>query len=372
MVSTEERLRITYRIHHPDPQGVVDAIRVEQTIEFPYRLAPEWIQRQVVGRIDGAEVDGSTGVFTVSYDPGVVGGGLVQLLNVLWGNVSLFEGVRVESLELPRSVVDQLPGPRYGVAGLRRHIGAGVRPLLTTALKPMGLAPDDLADDAGVLAGAGFDIIKDDHGLSDQPWARWGERVRRCADAVHEANARYGTQAVYAPSLNVPAPEVVDRAHQARELGAGALLVLPGLVGFDLMRALAADDELALPIMSHPSMLGSTVVNPGQGIRHGIVFGMLCRLAGADISIFPNYGGRFSFSEAECGDIRDECLAPIHGVAATYPAPGGGMTLARVPELLEFYGRDVALLVGGALHDGDLAENARALRAAVDAAEVVG
>lgn len=357
-----DRLRVTYRISGDDPRSVVDAIRVEQTIEFPYRLAPEWIQRDVVGRVEAAAGD----TFTVSYDAGVVRGGLVQLLNVLWGNVSLFEAVRIEGLELPASVLVSLPGPRFGTDGLRRLLQAEGRPLLTTALKPMGLSVDELARDAAVLAAAGFDIIKDDHGLADQPWAPWEKRVRRCAAAVQEANARHGTSGVYAPSLNVNSPEVLDRAHQAKEFGAGALLVLPGLVGFDMMRALAADAELGLPIMSHPSMLGSTVIHRDQGIRHGIVLGLLCRIAGADISIFPNYGGRFSFSQAECADIRDECLAPLGAMAATFPSPGGGMTLDRVPELLEFYGRDVAVLVGGALHDGDLEQNARKLRAAVE------
>ncbi len=36
-------------------------------------------------------------------------------------------------------------------------------------------------------------------------------------------------------------------------------------------------------------------------------------------------------------------------VAPTLPTPAGGITLDRVPELLGFYGRDVMLLVGGAL-----------------------
>jgi len=31
------------------------------------------------------------------------------------------------------------------------------------------------------------------------------------------------------------------------------------------------------------------------------------------------------------------------------PVPAGGMTIARVPEMLDFYGSDVMLLIGGAL-----------------------
>jgi ribulose-bisphosphate carboxylase large chain len=33
------------------------------------------------------------------------------------------------------------------------------------------------------------------------------------------------------------------------------------------------------------------------------------------------------------------------------PVPAGGMTTDRVPEMLDFYGADVMLLIGGALLD---------------------
>jgi ribulose-bisphosphate carboxylase large chain len=32
-----------------------------------------------------------------------------------------------------------------------------------------------------------------------------------------------------------------------------------------------------------------------------------------------------------------------------FPAPGGGMSLQRIPELLKFYGNEVIFLVGGDL-----------------------
>lgn len=357
-----DRLVVVYDIQGTSPRAVVDAIRVEQTIEFPYELAPDWIQQTVVGRVE--DEDGSR--ITVSYAEEVLGGGLVQLLNVIWGNVSLFEGVRVVGLELPGSVLADLPGPRFGVPGMRQLLDAPDRALLATALKPMGRYPHELAADAATIAGAGFDVVKDDHGLADQPWARWEERVARCAEAVADANAGTGGRSLYMPALNVPSTELLDRAHRAKELGAGALLVLPGLVGFDGLRALAADDSLALPLMTHPSMLGSTVVNRGQGIRHGLLLGLLCRVAGADMCIFPNLGGRFSFTPEQCADIRDECARELPGTPAALPAPGGGMTVERVPELLGFYGNDVTLLVGGALHRGDLAGNARTMRRQVE------
>lgn len=351
------RLEVDYRISIGDPREIADAIRVEQTIEFPVDLAPDWISETVVGhveRCDGSEV-------TISYDTRTTGGGLNQLLNVLWGNVSLFAGVRITDIRLPNTYLSTYRGPRFGISGLRQRLDAPSGPLICTAVKPMGTSAHDLGDMAATLARSGFHIIKDDHGLADQPWALWSDRVRVIAESVNEARDAAGTHSLYMPSLNVPADRIMDAAHEAKAAGAGALLVLPGVSGFDSMRMLADDDSLALPIMAHPSFLGSNVVNPDQGIDHGVLFGTLMRLAGADISVFPNYGGRFSFSPAQCAVIRDLCRAPLGEIAPSWPSPGGGMTLDRLTELVDFYGNDVALLIGGALHRGDLETNARSM-----------
>ena len=356
-LEASERIKVDYRISTGDPKEVAEAIRVEQTIEFPFDLAPEWIQESVVGRIES--ISGSN--VTISYNPGVAGGGITQLLNVLWGNVSLFPGVRITGLRLPDSYLAEFRGPRFGIEGLRRLVNAPTGPLICTAVKPMGTDPQGLGEMAATIARAGFHIIKDDHGLADQPWARWTERTRVIAEHVNQAREEAGNKALYMPSLNVPADRILDAAHEAKGVGAGALLVLPGVSGFDAMRMLADDDTLGLPIMAHPSFLGSNVVNPDQGIDHGILFGTLMRLAGADISIFPNYGGRFSFSPAECAQIKDLCHAHLGNIKASWPSPGGGMTLDRLVELTEFYGSDVALLIGGALHRGHLATNASAM-----------
>jgi ribulose-bisphosphate carboxylase large chain len=36
-----------------------------------------------------------------------------------------------------------------------------------------------------------------------------------------------------------------------------------------------------------------------------------------------------------------------------FPAPGGGMKLSRIEEIIRFYGMDCTLLIGGDLHRGE-------------------
>jgi ribulose-bisphosphate carboxylase large chain len=105
-------------------------------------------------------------------------------------------------------------------------------------------------------------------------------------------------------------------------------------------------------LLAHPALLGGLAVSPTEGLAPDVLYGLLLRLAGADAAIFPSFGGRFSYSEEECRSIVDGCVRPFAGLAASLPAPGGGMSPDRVPELVEFYGRDVVLLIGGELHRG--------------------
>ncbi len=354
-----ERIHVTYAFFGENPKAIADLIRVEQTIEFPYELAPSWIQDQVVGKIEEiTSSDKTNHLITISYNPDVAGGELTQLLNVLWGNASLFPGIKIVDLKLPDLILNRFKGPRFGISGLRKIFKADTRPLIATALKPMGSDAKTLAEMARTLALAGFDLIKDDHSLANQPWATWKERVALISAAVKEANEITGGNSAYVPSLNMPFDQVIDAAHSAKDLGASGLLVLPGITGFDSLRVIAEDDTLALPILGHPAMLGSLVTSKEGGVAHGIVFGTFMRLAGADISIFPNIGGRFSFTAEQCLEIADRSREKLGSLNPMTIAPAGGMTLDRIPEMIEMYGKETALLIGGALSRGNLADSA--------------
>ena len=366
------RFSVLYRLDGDETAARrrAEDICLEQTVEIPEALVPDGVIRDhVLGRIEALEArpDGAYSA-RISYAVEVAGAGLTQLLNVVFGNISIKAAIRAEQLDLPDVMLRSFRGPRFGRRGLREHLGIPTRPLLCAALKPLGLSPEGLAWLAYQCALGGIDIVKDDHGLADQAFASFRERVARCAEAVARANRETSGRSIYVPNVTAGFDEIGVRAQFAKARGAGGLLVAPGLTGLDAMRWLADDDSLALPILAHPAFQGTYVLHPSSGMSHQLLFGQLPRLAGADATIYPNFGGRFGFTRDECQSIVRGtnmdmgCLKPI------FPTPGGGMSLDRVPEMLDAYGQDVILLIGGGLMapKSELAATCRRFRALIE------
>ena len=346
-----ERFFATYHIAGDHAQATATAhdICLEQTVEFPDELIPDgMIRDHIVGRIESlTEVSAERFCVRISYAIETVGNELTQFLNVIFGNISIKQGIRLVDIELPKSLCTMVKGPRFGCDGLRRLLNVKDRPLLCTALKPMGSTAEELAVRAGQFALGGIDIIKEDHGLANQPFAPFEKRIELCAAAVAAANKKTGRNCIYVPSISAPSNDIVRRVAFAKNAGAAGILIAPGLVGFDTMRMIAEDDTIALPVIAHPSFFGTYAIGCEVGISHSILYGLLPRLAGADATIYPNYGGRFSFSPQECTDIVKASATPLHHIRPIFPTPAGGMTLARVPDLKSFYGNEVIFLIGG-------------------------
>jgi ribulose-bisphosphate carboxylase large chain len=238
-------------------------------------------------------------------------------------------------------------------------------------IKPQGLSPSELAAIAAQCVVGGADIIKDDHGLANQRMAPFRERLLAVAGTVREANARHGCSALYFVNVSGFSGDPVAEAFAAKEAGAGGVLLMPGLLGFGVVRRLAADPGFGLPVMTHPSFTGSFVLSPDQGLSHAVVYGVFQRLAGSDISVFPNVGGRFGFSAEECRSISEACRDPAGVGRSILPAPGGGMSVSRAAGLASMYGTDVVHLLGGSLlrYGSQIGEAVREMRGALAAAD---
>jgi ribulose-bisphosphate carboxylase large chain len=369
------RFTVTYRLRATSRAEAIaraEGIALEQTVEVPRDVVPPgYVADEILGRVEeiGPLAEGVWQA-VLSYSPDAAGAEFTQFLNVVFGNSSIQQGIRVTAIDPGPVMAARMAGPRFGIEGIRALCGRATGGLIAPVLKPMGLAPADFARLAAGCVRGGADIVKEDHGLAGQPTALFRARVAAVSQAVAQARAETGRRTLYFPNLSGRADEVEGNLRFLKESGADGVLVMPGLFGFGLVQRIAADADLNLPVMTHPSFLGSFVLSPDNGIDHGVLFGTIQRLAGSDISVFPNVGGRFGFSAGECAQIADACRTPDAPHRPIFPSPGGGMSVARAADMTAMYGPDAVFLLGGSLlRDPDRIDEAvAAMRAALDRA----
>ena len=341
-------LHVTYLVRAAagDVAARAEALLLEQTVELPRAIAARdpWVADHILGCVEEIRPAGvDLHRVTIAQPLATTAGDPAQLLSVLFGNCSLQPDVLLADVELPDAAFDWLPGPRAGLIGLRELTGVTGRPLLATALKPMGLRPAQLAALFGTFARAGIDLIKDDHGLADHPFCPFEDRVEACLAAADVAARETGRCALYVPNLTGTPDRVRRQLEFARQVGVRAVMLSPMVVGLPLLHELASESG-GLPIVAHPAFGGALRV------AEPVLFGKLFRWYGADAVIFPHAGGRFSYSEATCRAIADALRAPLRRARPAFPVPAGGIRVERVGELLDFYGNDCILLIGGSLY----------------------
>jgi ribulose-bisphosphate carboxylase large chain len=338
--------------------AVARFIAWEQTVEVPEAMVPDPAERdRWVGRVEHIEplVD-QPGRWRVriAYPAHLACGQLPQLLNLLYGNISLRRGIRLADVALAPEVAAALRGPRWGVDGLRALTGVYGRPLLATALKPRGRPTEQFAAMAGAFARGGGDLVKDDHNIVDADFEAFRERMLRVHEAVERANESAGRRTIYAPNLSASGSDLWRRLDAVAAAGIHAVLVCPSVLGLAIVEKIAADYPLV--VLAHPSLAGMAFDSPDHGVEAGLMLGTMYRLAGADLVIFPNPGGRFDLPREACRSIARRLREPLASVRPALPAPAGGMTLERIGDMAAEYGPDSVFLIGGALlsHSDDL------------------
>ena len=440
-----DRFHVTYLLTltaGEDPEERIRALQLEQSAELPDHVVQSLGMQHVTGSVTAATTveTPSDGLreglqqlrVTIAWPKNNLGNEITQLLNVLFGNISMMNGIAItdirwEDVAGGKTVAGQsaggqsgqntggsseqkadserglvaggrsgllagdhnrlFAGPAYGIQQIRKKWNIHGRALACTALKPMGYSSRKLADLAFRFALGGVDIIKDDHGLADQPTAPFTERVAKCVETVDRAAQTTGRRSRYFPNITTDPHRVTGRFEQAAELGADGVLLCPMLVGPALMHHLARL-ETGLPIMAHPAFSGSLIAHgiaagafdappesppmpntqagsrwgssqktpfplpqAPHGFEPGLFYGGLMRALGADFTIYPNTGGRFSFSREICDAINSQARRPDHLFAPCFPTPGGGMQRDRMAYWLDTYGVDTTFLMGGSLFE---------------------
>jgi len=317
-------------------------IAVEQSVEMPVEpIDDAFVLNEILGRVENIretakgeyEVKIALASITTGYEAG-------QLVNMILGNTSLQDGITLIDASFPPDIAKAFGGPNHGLEGLRARVNAAGA-LSATALKPQGSTPEALAKLAYAIALGGIDYIKDDHGIADQFYSPFAERVPLIAEAVAKAGRQTGIPTRYLPSLNGNLDQQRRQIEICRASGVDGVLIAPMICGFSQFATLKNENP-GFVFMTHPSM-------GGWKMDVALLFGKLLRLLGSDATVYANYGGRFGYTAQQCRAIADFALAEWPGIKPCVPVPAGGMLLERIPELLDFFGQGVMLLIGGSL-----------------------
>jgi ribulose-bisphosphate carboxylase large chain len=128
----------------------------------------------------------------------------------------------------------------------------------------------------------------------------------------------------------------------ALSVGVHGFVIAPMIAGLATFDTLVREHP-DCAFMTHPALSGIARIAPP------LFYGKLFRLLGADAVVYPNHGGRFGYSPDTCRHLAEAARAPWGAVRPSLPVPAGGMTLARIGEMLDFYGPDTIVLIGGNL-----------------------
>lgn len=347
--SATEGLTAWYEVDGPEREARARAERIclDQTIEGDRALLTPALRARGAGRLESVRpTPAGRYEIAIRYAGELLGDECSDLLHLLFGTSSLRGDVRLLSFTMTPGLLSGWRGPRYGIDGLRHAAGVSARPLLCAVLKPLGRAPDELAQLAAEFVRGGVDLIKDDQALLDHPFCPFSERVARCAEAIARASAARGRPCPYFAHISGGLDAMRRRAAQAKALGATGLLVAPWLTGFDALKALASDETLALPIASHPALFGAAGSQPGAGLAPAVGYGLLPRLAGADLAISPAYASGYVMSKEDSLSVAAGCRQPWNPLKPTMPAVGGRIGPERIAELAASIGRDAVFVLG--------------------------
>ncbi len=312
-----------------------------------------------------AQGEAAVYVVQIAYPHVNIGSQLPMLLTTAFGNISMFGDIKLIDLIFPRALVQGLPGPQFGIQGVRKLLGVEKRPLLNTMIKPStGIHPETGAELLHAAAAGGADIIKDDEVLADPEFSPTLRRLEVYLNRLRAAEAETGEKKLYAVNVTDEPERCLRKAEQAVQNGAGAIMVNFLPAGMGLVSSLARDPRIRVPILAHLDFGGALYASPWHGVTSALLYGKLARLAGVDLLTIPSPYGKFSLKRLKYVRIVLGLRAGLHGTKETFPIVGGAIRQADLPRLVRDLGTDFVVGAGGAIyaHPGGPLGGARAFR----------
>ena len=332
--------------------------------------SPE-VRKHLTGKVVGyyeVPSDGKTkkAVIQLAFPIDAWNGNVPMILLSLAGNCYAYSPkMRLLDIFFPEGLVKMFKGPKFGISGVREMLGIKKRPLSLHIIKPkMGMTPEQVAKQVYQTALGGVDMCKDDEMTSDVYNSKFEDRIEAVMEALKQAEKKTGKKVIYFVSITDDVSKMVEKAKRAVKLGANGLLMAYS-AGPSILRTLAEDPEINVPLFMHPSHMMALVPRISEP-----ALCKLCRLCGADLMLTPTYWSSIPLVSYEEG-IRaaQVLLAPFLHIKRTWPMPAAGMYPGLMPILVKEFGPDIIIPAGGGMlgHPMGYTAGAKAWQQAIEA-----
>lgn len=388
-------IRATYLIETPvAPERAAAAIAGEQSTGTFLKLASESdaVLERAAARVLSVETLGTVGQpslpgarpaadgrytrarVEVAWNYANVGPDLATLMATVCGNLSELSeisGLRLLDVDLPPEFVAAFPGPRHGVAGMRRRFARDAGPFIGTIVKPsIGLLPEETAAVVAQFAEGTIDFIKDDELSASPLFAPIESRVAAVSAELKRHEDRTGHRVMYAFNVSGDLDQMRRGAEAVLAAGGDCAMVSLNWVGIPAILALRR--EFPLFIHGHRNGWGLFGRAPLLGLDFA-VYQKIHRLAGVDHIHVNGLRNKFSESDESVIASARACLTPLHeGDPLVMPVFSSGQTVLQVHDTYAALGStDLIHACGGGIvgHPDGIAAGVRALREVWEAAQ---
>ena len=337
----------------------------EETAEVRERLSGKLVGYYEVPAPEGVK----RAVVQFAFSIDAWGGDVPMMLLSFAGNCFAYSSrLRLLDICFPDTLVKRFKGPKFGVEGTRKLVNVEKRPLILHIIKPkMGMAPEQTANQVYQTAIGGVDMVKDDEMTSETYNCKFEDRLSAVMAAIEKAEKKTGKRVIYFVSVTDEVNKIHEKARNAVKAGANGLLLCYS-AGPSILRVLAEDPQIDVPILLHPSHMISMTPRISWP-----PLAKICRLCGADLMLTPSYWSSIPLVSLEEGLRTAQVkLAPFFHIKKTWPMPAAGMYPGLLPTLVREYGTDIVIPSGGGMlgHPMGYTAGAKAWRQAIDAVMV--
>ncbi len=311
-----------------------------------------------------------------------------QILASIAGNVYGMKAVnslRLQDIKFTKNMVSEYRGPKFGMKGIKKLFNEEKRPLMLTVPKPkVGMTTEEHANIGYDIWRGGLDLLKDDENLTDQKFNPFKKRVEKTLKMRNKAEKETGKKKSYLINITGPTvEEMIERANFVKKQGGEYVMIDIITTGWAAVNSVReACEDLGLAIHAHRAMHAAMTRIPDHGFSMNCV-SKLSRLIGVDQlhigTVFGKLVGpkdevlqcqQMLTTEKTRENIREHCFnQEWFNLKPVYPVSSGGLHPGIVDKVLNLFGTDIMIQLGGGVHghpQGSYA-GAKAMKAAIEA-----